>query len=663
MRNRHIWLTLPLVLLLVLLPPVAAQDGGSQAVITPENVAQLTQIAVLGYGEISEMAYSPDGTLLAVSSTTGVRILDSTTLVARYHFDLPADSEKHLRWGGSQLFIGTSTGTIFVWQPNAATLATVVDYSTSGGLMDFAPAADGSKLAVKVDLFSIAVYDARSAGSSPFFTAPNSAHISAFAWSPDSSVLAIGTDDEMLYLNGEPVVTELARPVEKFLWSPDGTQLAAILAPQRSGTPIIFFDPATQTIAHEDSLPRRTPANLAGWVNGKLLYSDGSNTITDYFSGDVITLSEPALTAFDQMTYSADGTGIAALEGAKSGLIKVYNLTTGALLGIIGGMRPIETVMWQGDQAIYGHLSPLYLWPEMVVWEAGHETYTSFTETGYAVLSPTLEKVALIGSTTGVTPIRILDLTTYTELEIGSTVGYGIAWSADGRWLFVPRPLEGGGGETLEIVDATNGQTVKALTGTISRATNVIWSPDGTRVAAADVYELNTIIWDTTTGEVVADLPAALLMGWSLDGQYMAIQQATLAIWSVANLEPVTDFGVSAKSVGKPLLARPVWSPDGLLFAFVTTENELLVWDSGTGAVSSLGGAQDFGLAWSPDGRLLAGFDSLGALTLWDRSSGTVLHSIPESDDYSFTTLTFSSDGTLLAAGTMEGGVLVFGVQ
>lgn len=652
-----------LVFLLLTLAPVAAQEGGSRDVITPENAAQLSQVAVWGYGEIYGVAYSPDGALLAISSATGVRLLDGTTLASRYFFELLPESKVLLRWAGTDLYIGTPNGTIFEWQRDATELTTVVDYGPSGQLIDFVPTQAGSKIAILLDSVTLEVYDSGSAQSEVYFTAQSTSVILAFAWSPDGNTLAISTDDGILYLNDEPVLTGLNPAIERILWSPDGTQLVAIGSRLRRGAPARFYDLVSKTITQEMDLPRTAEASLT-WVTGlesaKLVYASGTGEITDLFSNEAITLSEPPMVGFRSVTFSADGLRVAALDAE---IAKIYDLTTGSLIGNIGGIQPIESILWQGQRVLYGHFSPLYRPPQMTIGEAGQETFFMLGGARFPLPSPILDRVVMIQSSSGPNPVHILNLTTMTEIEVASAVAYGgVAWSADGHRLLLALFLEDHSGQVLEIVDPTSGQVVKTLAGTMNRVMNLRWSPDGTRVSATDAFDVNAVIWDTTTGERVADIPEAHVLGWSLDGQFVAIQKGTIGIWDALSFQPLVDLGITSNGAVNPLVAQPVWSPDGTRFAVISTDNELMVWDSTTAEARSIDYAQEIGLTWSPDGRLLAGFDRMNALTLWDVSSGAVLHTIPERDGYQFSTVTFSSDGTLLTAGTMEGAVLVFGI-
>ena len=66
---------------------VVAQDETPQhPVITPENINQVEEIAVLGRGNAYETVFSPDGTILAVASSIGIWLYDFHDLEAEPRF-------------------------------------------------------------------------------------------------------------------------------------------------------------------------------------------------------------------------------------------------------------------------------------------------------------------------------------------------------------------------------------------------------------------------------------------------------------------------------------------------------------------------------------------------------------------------------------------------
>ena len=77
MRN---WLAVCIVLAVILTITTHAQD--ETLVITPENIAQLTELEVIGRGVIYNAIYSPDGNLIAVAGSRGIWLYDAHNLDA-----------------------------------------------------------------------------------------------------------------------------------------------------------------------------------------------------------------------------------------------------------------------------------------------------------------------------------------------------------------------------------------------------------------------------------------------------------------------------------------------------------------------------------------------------------------------------------------------------
>jgi WD40 repeat protein len=74
--------------LLVTLSPVAAQDSAlpELEVITAENAGRIEQLGMLGRGRMRELAYSPDGEILAIASSVGVWLYNPDDLNAEPRF-------------------------------------------------------------------------------------------------------------------------------------------------------------------------------------------------------------------------------------------------------------------------------------------------------------------------------------------------------------------------------------------------------------------------------------------------------------------------------------------------------------------------------------------------------------------------------------------------
>lgn len=139
------------LLLLLLLPFTAHAQEGEFSLpllqpITPANAAQLAQLARLGNGVVRSLAWSPDGSTLAVASSIGVWLYDadnpdSTPALVEMEAGTSsvAISEAHLA-------AGSDDGTVHIWDSAALEpLATFESHLYAVGSLTFS--VDGSLLA------------------------------------------------------------------------------------------------------------------------------------------------------------------------------------------------------------------------------------------------------------------------------------------------------------------------------------------------------------------------------------------------------------------------------------------------------------------------------------------------------------------------------------
>src|SRR5438552_11298692 len=102
-----------------------------------------------------------------------------------------------------------------------------------------------------------------------------------------------------------------------------------------------------------------------------------------------------------------------------------------------------------------------------------------------------------------------------------------------------------------------------------------------------------------------------------------------------------------------------VYSPDGQVLA--SGGETVCLWHVATGkplhrlTFSQFHGG---GLAFSPDGRTLATAGE--GLCLWDVATGKQLRQMKESNDAWILSVSFSSDGKIMASGNRNGGVLLW---
>ena len=190
------------------------------------------QLQIIIKGTILEIAYSPDGDLIAVGTSIGLYIYDSRTLAEVKHF---ANEMKisSVTWSpnGSKLASGLGDGTIRVWDVENGRQLQVLERHFDR-LLSVAWSPNGSKLASGSGDGTIRIWDAVN-GSQLRVLRRRKRSIISVAWSPDGTKLASGSDDNTIRIwdaeSGSQlwVIEGHSNWVCSVVWSPDGTKLAS----------------------------------------------------------------------------------------------------------------------------------------------------------------------------------------------------------------------------------------------------------------------------------------------------------------------------------------------------------------------------------------------------------------------------------------------------
>ncbi|MCY3742867.1 MAG: T9SS type A sorting domain-containing protein [Candidatus Poribacteria bacterium] len=634
MKTTWVWtLILFAFSLFILLPHTAAVDTTKWGL--PEG-AKLR----IGKGYIYGMAYSADGTKLAVRSSVGVRLYDAETGealdlltpdeqvpssvafspnasilalgIGREIRLLDVETGSLLRTltghteqvddsiafspDGTTLASGSYDRTIRVWDVNTGKeLAQLSGYiplvpSIHGGRLAFS--ADGVMIASGIGHGTIRVWDAETGSLLRTLTGHTSA-VGSVAFSPHGTTLASGSyDDTVRVWDAETgsllrTLTGHMSSVTGVAFSPDGN----IIASASDNAAVRLWDAETGEVVWP-------PYPTGGYVNF-------FNVPEGYAYG---------------VTFSPDG-GTLAIRGWYS-TIHLWDLDTGSLVTSstdISGGRFIRIIP-DADSSPRTLIDHSPLGGEKIVFSPDG-TLLAELGTKKIIFSPDGTLLEESGAGRGTVVLRDAKTGNYLRSFTPPTNVEAIAFSPDGTLL----ALGSRGAGTLYLWDLRTDE-LQVLGKHEHYINSVAFSPDGTLIASAGYHDHSVHLWDVETGSLRHTLRVDYLLGsesvaFSPDSTMIALTDGKDAVlWDVKtgqSLRRFTGHSHFVKSVA--------FRPDGNTLATGSVDSTARVWDVQTGKeLALLTGTGNtwagFGVlvAFSPDGDFLAtGGEHDDSVHLW----------------------------------------------
>lgn len=646
---KTILLSLSTLLLIstLLLPNSTAQD------ITQWHLPEGAK-ARFGKGGISgNIAFSPDGTQLAVATQIGIWIYDTATQKELKLYTGHPDEVWEIAFSPDSSTLASCGGwrdnRIYLWDATTGKHKTTLDgHAETEDTTSIAFSPDGSILASSSDNGYILLWDSITAIPFASFIADEDETIETLVFSPDGSLIASGGWNQPVRLwdvrNQRNIATLKAGGyvTNTLAFSPDGNTLAS----GGGDETIRLWDVDDHTLKASLSGPTRRVWSVAFSPDGNTLASssdDGTVFLWDALSYTLKTTLIGHTRLTRSITFSPDGHLLAS--GSGDGTVRLWDARSG-----------------QHQATLTGHsvgLSNLAFSPDGVTLAIGSWDST-------IQLWDIAERAPLKAIFTG----HLEGIESIAFSPDGTTLASGGSGGWEDHKVFLwdvaaaaaPWALETGCRFPI------SSKHKAAFLRHTNQVSAVVFSPDGTTLAASESAKNNTIILlDIASGtyKAILSIPrtwnsdGVASIAFSPDGKTLASGgYRALQIWDVPSATH------EATLEGHPQwISNVVFSPDGRTLASTSYSSPVRLWDvpNATGK-ATLNGHTDgtWSVAFSPDGTLLAtgGTYRDSTVRLWDVNGKHKTTLAGHRDGV--TSLVFSSDGGTLASGGGDGTVLLW---
>jgi WD40 repeat protein len=601
--------------------------------ITLQNASNITATDTLTSPVVGPAIFSPDGTTLAIGIGSTISVRTVQTMQEERRFDGHDGDISALAWSpdGKLLASGAQDdNAVRLWNANTGQLV----HTFEG----------------------------------------HRGWIRSLAFSPDSTLLASGSTDKSIVIwnvvNGQAKqLTGHTDYVGGVAWSPDGTMLASA---SRDGT-VRVWDAATGQphAGFTFQAPQNPSTNQPYWTTGIAWSPDGKQIAVGATDGIVRLLDAASgqqqrelrghtnWVIIRGIAYTPDGRNIISED--LDGAIFLWDAASGTKIGQFDGLQLSAAGMAlsaDGKQLVStsAEEGALLLWDVANRAQAPHSLRLGqgvVTSLRYTSDSATL---AMMGYN-GVMRIANLNAKQSRLLVGAANASEPLATLPNNRFVAIS--------DQGEIVLVSSSSQAQPLTGLTGQPTSLAATPDG-RVIAAGSADGTIAIWHdqaiTASSTISSGLRAVVLLQVSDDGALVAASGPSadprIIVFDVASGKPLHTWNQSRATTSMALQSRTslVAASDG--------EGAVHVWDARSGEqrqswtpTSARGPFTS--VAWSPDGTLLAAGTLSGDVVFFNADSGQEAGhvTLPQGG---VVTLAFSPDGQQLAASSNGEAVYLF---
>ncbi len=596
------------------------------------------------------LAYSPDGTRIATEGPDATIVIrDAATLAPVRTLSGQTKRSDSMAYNadGTRLVSWSIDLTVRVWDTATGHVGMTIPEMPPelGGSVVFSP--DGTRIALSgtiagpTKIGSVRLYDAAT-GRLAREIRQGTSNLSSLAFSPDGTRIAVGQEagGAVFILDADrgALLRTLAIRDERFTvmnlaFNRDGSRLAAV-----AGEPLRF-----------------RPGELHLWnlENGDELFSVQAHT-----------------DSANRVAFHPDGSRLAT--AGNDGKVRIWDTKTGLeTLSLRGHPDMVNGTSFSPDGrrlASVGIDGTLKVWDSAPSDDPGRKLreYLDATARPLIVGYSRDGRFLATGDDQGRVVVRGAgDGALVRSFRAHPGYVWALAFSPDGRRLATGSRDND---EGIKIWDTTTWTVLHTYRGHVNRdgvATcgALEFSPDGTLVASAGLWDWAVSLWDAETGRQIHRLEgfsrATSCVAFSPDGRV----QATGSIdGTVAVMDVRTGGLVATLRPHNSRVLGVAFRPDGKQLAVAVGDGSVTFWDAARWVKTLTVRPHDSetsAVAYSPDGTMLASASYDQTVKLLDANSGAVLFSL-FGHTATVNKLAFRPDGRELATACVDGAVRIW---
>ncbi len=620
-------------------------------------------IARYGKGRINDIKYSPDNSLLAISTTIGIWLqeVNSGEVLALLKGHTKATTVIAFSPDRDLLASGSDDATIRLW--DTTTYQPIRTLKTDGYVTAIAFSPNGNSLVTgsgkRIQMWNVRTWQ-------PIFTiSQGNSTVADLVFSPDGTSLASASIDDSIKLwdaktgqrkfnfdeeTGGYMTSGGYRPRgPKVAFSPDGKSLASTAVDHNrfANQKIKVWDTQTgelQATLEQERRGLTHPFTTVQFSNdGKTVIcckSDGTlqhwNPKTDV---TVNPFGEAEYGKYTLVPISPKNNTF--VRQTKNDKFELWDVETGDVITTLTGFEhaisPLHVSVVDKQTGVSKlQVKPTDLWkiisPQFTVPFLGIDDRIRVPAVAFSPHSATL--VGKISESVSLWDTNTSEQRGTFKEEYGDFIAH--AFSPDGRILAVVTRW----GHTIRLWNVLTGEQELTLQGHAERITSITFSPDGAMIASAEVLNENEYvirIWDAKTGNNLK------------------------TIANMMNVERGERLPVNAVA----------FTPDGETLASIDVSGEIHLWDVETGkhkatftsfSLDMHRWAETSTLLFSPDGLQLVSSVRDANIYVWDVKSRRHADTLKGHLD-SVVSLAYSEDGTTLLSGSTDGTALKWHIQ